>query len=326
MLAALCKEYGPPESLVVEEVSDPTAGPGEAVVRIEAAAANYPDVLIMANEYQVSVPTPFIPGSEYAGVVETVGEGVDPALVGSRVRGGGFVGAFCQRTAAPVGGLTPVPESMDFAGAAAYQVVYATAYHSLRSVAEVNEGDWVVVLGAAGGVGLAAVELAQLLGGRVLAAASSDEKLELCRKRGAEATVNYATESTKERIKELTGGGADVVIDPVGGPYSEEALRAMRQGGRFVTLGYASGEIPRIPLNLVLLKGVTVKGYEARTFGQHAPELAARDRDEMERLVAEGRIDPHVSATYPLAETGAALRSLADRRATGKVVILPWMT
>jgi NADPH2:quinone reductase len=202
-------------------------------------------------------------------------------------------------------------------------VVYGTAYHALRSVAEVAPGSWVVVLGAAGGVGLAAVELAQILGARVVAAASTAEKLELCRAKGAEGLINYATEDLRLRIRELTGGGADVVIDPVGGPWAEQALRSTVWGGRFVTIGFASGEIPRIPLNLVLLKGVVVKGFEIRTFSQHAPEASRRDREELQSLLAEGRIRPHVSAVFGLDEVAEALRSVAERRSTGKVLIDP---
>ena len=323
MLAVRCNRYGPPDQLAVEELPDPSAGPGEVVVRVEAASVNFPDVLIAADQYQISVPVPFTPGSELAGVVESVGEGVAEWRVGDRVYGSTFVGAFAQLIALPAAGLSAVPDGVDFAQAAAFWVVYATAYHALRSVAEVAAGDWVVVLGAAGGVGLAAVDLAQLLGARVLAAASSDEKLEVCRSRGAAEVVNYTSEDLKERIKELTGG-ADVVIDPVGGPSAEQALRSTRWGGRYVTVGFASGEIPRIPLNLVLLKGVVVKGFEIRTFAEHDPTGAARDREELLALFGQRKVRPLVDGVYPLRETGTAMRSLTERRATGKVVILPW--
>jgi NADPH:quinone reductase len=323
MRALRCNAYGPPESLVVEELPEPVAGPGEVVVRVVAAAVNYPDVLIAANQYQVSIPPPFTPGSEWAGVVESIGDGVTAHAVGDRVAGGGFVGAFTERVSAPAAALRPIPDRVDFAGAAAFHVVYATAYHALRSVAEMREGDWVAVLGAAGGVGMATVDLAHVMGGRVLAAASSDEKLAVCSERGAEATVNYATTDLKEQMKELTAGGADIVIDPVGGPYSEQALRATRWGGRFVTVGYASGEIPRIPLNLVLLKGVIVKGFEIRTFGQHAPEAMQRDSRELHELYASGRVRPYIGATYSLDDAAQALRDVADRKAIGKVLITP---
>lgn len=323
MRAARCNEYGPPDRIVVEDVPDPVPGPGEAVVTIAAAAVNYPDVLIADNRYQVSVPVPFTPGSEFAGVVTAVGEGVTDVKLGDRVYGGAMVGAFAEQAVVPAVGLMPVPEGVDLPDAAAFKVVYQTAYHAIRSVGEVGPGDWVVVLGAAGGVGLAAVEVAIALGARVLAAASTEEKLEVCRRRGAEATINYEKEDLKARIKEITGPGADVVIDPVGGRYAEEALRSTRWGGRFVTVGFAAGEIPRIPLNLVLLKGVVIKGFEIRTFGMYAPEQCARDIEELRVLFETGRIRPHISAVHPLGEVGEALASVAGRRSTGKVLIDP---
>jgi NADPH2:quinone reductase len=322
--AAWCSVYGPPESVVVEELDDPVAGPGQAVVRIELAAVNFPDILIIANRYQISVPLPFSPGSEFAGVVEALGEGSDGVKVGDRVVGSCFVGAFAQRIAVAARSLRPVPDGIEMSTAAAYGVVYGTAYNTLRSVADVQPDEWVLVLGAAGGVGLAAVEIAHLLGARVLAAASSDSKLAACREAGADETINYETEDLKERAKELTGGGADVVVDPVGGRYSELAQRATRFGGRFVTVGYATGEIPRIPLNLILLKGVILRGFEIRTFMANAPELATRDSAELNELFRSGALRPHVSSTYPLAETAAALAEVADRRAVGKVLIDPW--
>jgi NADPH:quinone reductase len=321
--AVRCLAYGPPEDLVVIDVTDPEPGPGEALVEVRAAAANYPDVLIVANQYQVSVPVPFTPGSEFSGVVAAVGSGVTEVAPGDTVFGSTFVGAFAEQVVVPAGGLTVLPASVDPREAAAFGVAHNTAYHSLRSVAEVKPGDWVVVLGAAGGVGLAAVELAALLGGRVVAAASTPEKLDLCRACGAEATIDYSREDLKERVKEITGGGAHVVIDPVGGPYSEPALRATNWGGRFVVIGFAAGEIPRIPLNLVLLKGVIVRGFEIRTFAQHAPQLAARDRDELLELFFDGRVHPHVSRVVGLDGAGAALRALADRTATGKLLVDP---
>ena len=315
--------YGPPEGLVVEDVPDPAVRAGGALVTVHAASVNYPDVLMVADEYQVSIPVPFTPGSEFAGVVVDVADDVQDLLVGDRVCGSAFVGAFAEQASVAAAGLTRVPPSVTFAEAASFGVVYTTAYHALRSVAEVHPGEWVAVLGAAGGVGLAAVDLARQLGARVLAAASSDEKLALCRERGAEALINYSRDDLKEAMKDLTGGGADVVIDPVGGPYSEPALRATRWGGRFVVVGFAAGTIPRIPLNLVLLKGVIVKGFELRTFAQYAPEASQRDREELLALFAAGTIRPYVSAVYPLERVAEALRAVADRRALGKVVVDP---
>jgi NADPH2:quinone reductase len=321
--AAYCRAYGPPESLVIDDVPSPALRDGAALVDIKAASVNFPDVLMVANEYQVSVPAPFIPGSEFAGVVTAVASNVSNVQVGDRVFGSAFIGAFAEQTSVPAAMLTSVPDSVSLPEAASFGVVYTTAYHALRGVADVQPDEWVAVLGAAGGVGLAAVDVARHLGARVVAAASSDTKLALCRDRGADAVVNYETEDLKVRLKELTGGGADVVIDPVGGRYSEAALRATRWGGRFVVVGFASGEIPRIPLNLILLKGVIVKGFELRTFAQYAPELAARDSDELLELFRGGQIRPHVSDVFPLERVGEALRCVADRRALGKVVVDP---
>jgi NADPH:quinone reductase len=322
MRAAVVRVWGEPETVAVEELPDPEPGPGEVLVRVESAAVNYPDVLIAANKYQVSIPPPFIPGSEWAGVVEKVGAGVTARAIGDRVSGGGFVGAFAQKVIAP-DTVAQIPDGVSFDDAAAFSVVYGTAYSILRSVAEVQPGEWVAVLGAAGGVGLATVDLAIVLGARVLAAASSPEKLAVCRKRGAEALVDYDREPLKDRIKELTSGGADVVVDPVGGPYAEEALRATHYGSRFVTVGYAAG-IPRIPLNLVLLKGVRAMGYEARTFGVNEPELMARDRQELAQLFESGRVAPYIGATYGLDDIAGALRHMGDRKAIGKIILRPW--
>jgi NADPH:quinone reductase len=217
--------------------------------------------------------------------------------------------------------VNEIPDGVDFVSAAAFGVTYRTAYHALRSIAAVEPGDWVVVLGAAGGVGLAAVDLAVQMKARVLAAASSPEKLDLCRRRGAEATVDYEREDLKTRIRELTGDSARVVLDPVGGPYAEPALRGLSRGGTFITLGYAAGAIPAIPLNLVLLKGIIVRGMEIRTFVTDRPDDSARDMRELTQMFATGVIRPYIGARFPLADTAAALRLVADRKAVGKVVI-----
>jgi NADPH2:quinone reductase len=321
--AARCHEYGPPESIVVEEVPDPTPEAGQVVVDIHAASVNFPDVLIMADKYQISFPLPLTPGSEFAGVVRSVADDVSDLAVGDRVFGSTFAGGFAEQTAVAATSLERIPDDVGYAEAAAFGVVYATAYHALRSIADVQAGEWVVVLGAAGGVGLAAVDVARHFGARVLAAASTDEKLAQCREMGAVATVNYETEDLKERIKELTGGGADVILDPVGGPYSEPALRAITWGGRYVVLGFASGEIPRIPLNLVLLKGPIVRGFEFLGFGKHQPDDLARDRREMYDLLASGGLRPHVSEVFALDQVADALRAVAERKAVGKVIVDP---
>jgi NADPH2:quinone reductase len=323
--ALVCRRYGTPEDLELAELPDPVPGPGEIVIGVHAAAVNFADALVVANAYQVSVELPFVPGSELAGEVLAVGAdvpGLAPDLKeGDRVFGTTFHGAFAERAVLAAGQVTRMPDGSDFGAAAAFGVAYRTAYHALRSVAGVTAGDWVVVLGAAGGVGLAAVDIARELGARVVAAASGAEKLALCRTRGATHVIDYTTEDLKDRIRELTEGGAHAVIDPVGGAASEQALRSVRWGGTFVTLGYASGTIPKIPLNLVLLKGVTVKGMEIRTFGLHEPELERRDRGELLDLFAACRLRPHIGGRFPLSDAAAALRYVADRRALGKVVI-----
>jgi len=323
MRAARVLEHGPPASVVIEELPDLEPGPGHIVVDVAYAAVNFPDVLIVANQYQVSIPPPFIPGSEFSGVVSAVGDGVTLVSVGDHVYGASFVGAYAQQIAVSEHSVTVVPDTIDLREAAAFSVAHTTAMHALRTIADLQPGETVLVLGAAGGVGLAAVELATVLGGRVIAAASTDAKLDLCRKYGAVAGINYSTEDLKVRAKELTGGAADVVIDPVGGPYAEQALRATGWGSRYVVLGFAAGEIPRIPLNLVLLKGVIVRGMEMRTITENVPELVARDLRELRELFLTGQLHPHVSAVYPLADTALALQSMLDRTATGKVLIDP---
>jgi NADPH2:quinone reductase len=320
MRAVVCHSYGPPEDLVIDEVAAPVPGPGQLVVRVHAAAVNFPDVLMIEGKYQVKAPVPFTPGSELAGEVIAVGEGVS-YRPGQRVSSATFVGAFAEQTLLHAAGIAEIPDDIDYASAAAFGVTYRTAYHALRSIAAVAAGDWVVVLGAAGGVGLAAVDLAVAMGARVLAAASSPEKLELCRQRGAEATVDYDREDLKIRIRELTGDAARVVLDPVGGRYAVPALRALARGGTFVTLGYAAGAIPSIPLNLVLLKGITLRGMEIRTFVTDRPDDSARDMRELTEMFATGAVRPYIGARFPLADTAAALRLVADRKAVGKVVI-----
>ncbi|OBK23042.1 NADPH:quinone oxidoreductase [Mycobacterium asiaticum] len=319
MRAIVCNAYGPPEDLVLAEVADPVPAPGQALVRVHAAAVNFPDVLFVAGKYQIKIPPPFTPGNEIAGEVVAVGEGA-AFSTGQRVFGTTF-GAFAELALLDATTGAPIPDGVDFASAAAFGVTYRTAYHSLRSVAGVAAGDWVVVLGAAGGVGLAAVDLAVAMGARVLAAASSPDKLELCRQRGAEATVDYDNEDLKLRIRELTGDRARVVLDPVGGQYAEPALRGLARGGTFVTLGYAAGSIPAIPLNLVMLKNITVRGMEIRTFMDDYPQECTRDIAELSKLFAEGKIRPYIGARFPLAETAAALRYVADRKVLGKVII-----
>ena len=321
MRAAVCRVHGAPEVVQVHDLPEPSVGEGQVKVNINAAAVNYPDVLIVANQYQVKLSPPFIPGSEFAGEVVEAGEGVDRISVGDRVFGTTFVGAFAEQIVVPATAVTPTPLSVGEDAAAGFGVAHRTAFHALRSVAQLSPGEELVVLGAGGGVGLAAVQLGSLLGGRVTAVASSPEKLEVATRMGAAHVVDYRARDLREALRELLPEGADVVIDPVGGSLAEPALRNLRWGGRFVTVGYASGEIPKIPLNLVLLKGIGVLGFEIRGFMTHEAQQLQSNERELMSLLASGRAFPHVGATFPLDEVAAALRYVADGRAIGKVVI-----
>jgi len=320
MRALVCNEYGAPEVVTVTEFPRPELGPGQVRVGVQAAAVNFPDVLVVANEYQVSVPTPFVPGSEFAGVVLEVADDVTTSEVGDRVFGTGMVGAFAEETVARAPQLTRIPDGVDVKLAAAFAVAHRTAFDALRSFARVASGDEVVVLGAGGGVGLAAVQLASALGAKVTAVASSVEKLDVARQYGASGLVNHRECDLRSTLKELLPDGADAVVDPVGGDLSEPALRSLHYGGRFVSVGFAAG-IPRIPLNLVLLKGVSVTGFQMRDFGTHQPEEMQRNDEELMDLLTSGRVKPHIGATFSLEEGAAALRYVADGKAVGKVVI-----
>jgi NADPH2:quinone reductase len=305
-------------TVVEHPVGEP--GPGQALVRVAAAAVNFPDVLLIANRYQTSVPAPFVVGSEFAGVVEVAGEG-SPFAVGQPVMGTTMVGAFAERVVVDGGVLRPVPDGVPLAAAAAFGVAHRTAYHVLRSVARVQPGEALVVLGAGGGVGLAAVQLGRELGATVTAVASSAEKLAVAGSYGAAHLVDHHAGDLRTALRECLPAGADVVVDPVGGGLSEPALRGLRRGGRFVTVGYAAGEIPRIPLNLVLLKGISILGFEFFAFARFESQEYLRNEDELTALLAAGRATPHIGATYALADAAAALRCVADGRAIGKVVL-----
>lgn len=321
MRAAVCAGYGPPEGVRVVDVPTPEPGPGQARVRVVAAAVNFPDVLLCADEYQLSVPVPFIPGSEFAGVVDAVGDGVTAVAVGDRVTGTTMVGAFAEAVVADARPLRRIPAGVDLRRAAAFGVAHSTSYHVLRSVAGVRPGEELVVLGAGGGVGLAAVQLGAVLGATVTAVASSAEKLAVAGANGASRRIDHAGTDLRQALKDALPGGSDVVIDPVGGALSEPAFRSLHHGGRFVTVGFAAGEIPCIPLNLVLLKGASIHGFEFRSFGVHHPDEMARNDAELLALLADGTVAPHIGASFPLDEAAAALRHVADGKAIGKVVV-----
>jgi NADPH2:quinone reductase len=305
----------------VEDIPTPSIEPGQVRVRVHAAAVNFPDVLMVANQYQISVPPPFVPGSELAGDVIAVADDVTGVAVGDRVFGTTMVGAFAEEAVLSATSLTPIPLGVEESQAAAFGVAHRTAYHVLRSVASLRAGEELIVLGAGGGVGLAAVQLGAVLGASVTAVASSAEKLEVAKANGATTLIDRTTGDLRQALREALPSGGDVVVDPVGGGLSEPALRSLRWGGRFVTVGYASGEIPRIPLNLVLLKGVHILGFEFRAFTSHAPEDLHRNEDELMELLATRRVAPHIGATFSLDEAAAALRYVADGRAIGKVIL-----
>jgi NADPH:quinone reductase len=323
MKAVLCKAYGPPESLVIEDVESPTPGPGEVVISVKASGVNFPDVLIIQNKYQVKPPLPFSPGSEVAGVIKAVGENVTHVAPGDEVFAFTVYGGFAEEVKTDAKRLLPIPAGMTFATAAAFGLTYATSGHALRDRGELESGETLLVLGAAGGVGLAAVEIGKALGARVIACASSDDKLAVCREHGADETINYATEDLRERIKAITGGkGADVIYDPVGGSYTEPALRSIAWRGRLLVVGFAAGDIPKIPLNLTLLKGCAIVGVYWGEFTRREPERFAQEMRQLDQWYGEGRIRPHISATYPLDRAPDALNDMAQRRVVGKVVLV----
>jgi NADPH2:quinone reductase len=322
MKAVLCKTYGPPDSLVVEDIPSPVAGPGEVVVSVKTASVNFPDVLIIQNKYQVKPPLPFSPGSELAGVVKSVGDGVTRWKPGDPVMAITGYGAFAEDVKVDVNRLLPIPTGMDFVSAAAFGLTYATSEHALCDRGDLKAGETLLVLGASGGVGIAAIEIGKVLGARVIACASTDDKLAVCREHGADDTINYATEDLRERIKALTGGkGADVVYDPVGGTYTELALRSIAWRGRLLVVGFAAGEIPKIPLNLTLLKGCAIIGVFWGEFTRREPERFLAAMDKLGRWFAEGKLRPHVSKTFPLERAADALAMMAGRNVKGKVVL-----
>jgi NADPH:quinone reductase len=297
-------------------------GPGEAVIAVKAASVNFPDVLIIENKYQVKPPLPFSPGSELAGFVKAVGAGVTAFTPGDRVMAITGYGAFAEEVKTEARRMLAIPHGMDFATAAAFGLTYATSEHALVDRGALKAGETLLVLGAAGGVGLAAIEIGKILGARVIACASTDEKLAVCRAHGADDTINYAAEDLRERIKALTGGnGPDVVYDPVGGAYTEMALRSIAWRGRLLVVGFAAGEIPKIPLNLTLLKGCSIVGVFWGDFTRREPHHFAEAMARLGGWYAEGRLKPHISATFPLDRAADALTLMAARRVTGKVVL-----
>jgi NADPH2:quinone reductase len=324
MKALLCKQYGPPQTLVYEDVPEPVAGEGEVLIEIRAAGVNFPDVLIIQNQYQAKPPLPFAPGAELAGVVSAVGPGVTDRKVGDRVIGSSTWGAFAERVVLPAARTLPMPEALDFEEAAAFVLTYGTAYHALIDRGELTAGETVLILGAAGGVGLAALQIAKAAGARVIAAASTPEKLALCAAQGAEGLIDYAKEDLRARIAALTQGrGPEVIYDPVGGGFTEPAFRSIGWRGRYLVVGFANGEIARLPLNLALLKGAAVIGVFWGRYIETEPKRFAADVEVLTDWIGQGLIRPHISARYRLKDGARALEDLIARRVTGKVVLLP---
>jgi len=324
MKAVLCKNFGPPETLVVEEIASPVPDAGQVVVDVEAVALNFFDTLIIEDKYQFKPSLPFSPGAEFAGRISKVGGGVSGFAEGDRVMGYLPWGAAREQIAVDTTHLISVPDGLDSTVAAAVIVTYGTSYYALKDRGRLKPGETALVLGAAGGVGQAALELAKLMGAKVIAAASSDEKLAFCKELGADETINYAKEDLKDRAKELTGGrGVDVTYDPVGGDFAEAAVRASAWNGRFLVIGFASGKIPKIPLNLALLKSCDLVGVFWGAFTERTPELHRANTEQILNWCLEGKLKPHIHGTYRLEETARALDDLANRRVKGKAVLVP---
>ncbi len=324
MKAVLCKEWGPAESLVVEDVPARDPGPGEVRVRVKAAGVNFPDVLIIQKKYQMQPALPFSPGSEAAGEVIAVGEGVSHVKPGDAVMAYAGIGCFAEEVVAPADKVMRIPEGVSYEVAAAFTLTYGTSWHAIRDRAALQPGETMLVLGAAGGVGLSAIEIGKAIGARVIAAASTDEKLAVCREHGADATINYEREDLREAIKRETGGkGPDVIYDPVGGRFAEPAFRSIGWRGRYLVIGFAAGQIPSIPLNLALLKGASIVGVFWGDFTRREPQANLAGMKEMLGWLHEGRLRPHISGRYRLDEVTRALNDMSARKVTGKILIVP---
>ncbi len=322
MKALLCTRFGPPEFLEVQDLPSPTAGPGEVVISVKAASVNFPDFLIIQNKYQFKPEPPFSPGSELTGVVKEVGSGVTGVAPGDRVLAFTTFGAFREEVKTEPGRIIPLPAGMDFNTGAAFLLTYGTMDHGLRDRGALKAGETVLVLGASGGIGIASIEIAKALGARVIACASDAQRLEACRQHGADETIDYSSENLRERIKALTKDrGVDVVVDPVGGPYTEPALRSCAWRGRLLVVGFAAGEIPKIPLNLTLLKGCSIVGVFWGDFLRREPAAFAASVSQLAQWYAAGKLKPHITATYPLDRAAEAIALMGARKVVGKVVV-----
>ena len=324
MKAVVCKQWGGPETLVVDDVTLPDPKPGEVRIRVRAAGVNFPDVLIIQKKYQLQPPLPFSPGAEISGDVIAVGEGVTLLKAGDRVVSFCGIGGFAEEVIAPAAITMPMPPGVSYELAAVFSLAYGTSWHAVRDRAALQAGETMLVLGAAGGVGLAAVEIGKALGARVVAAASTDEKLEVCTQHGADAIINYARDDLREAIKRECGKkGPDVIYDPVGGRFAEPCFRSIAWRGRYLVVGFADGEIPVLPLNLALLKGASLVGVFWGEFAKREPANNQKGMSEMFGWIREGKLKPLISRTYRLEETGQALLDMAARKVVGKVVVVP---
>jgi NADPH2:quinone reductase len=322
MRALVCNAYGPPESLCIEEWDEPIAGPAQIVVEVAAAGINFPDLLSIAGKYQVTTPTPFVPGNEAAGTVSSVGAGVQHFAPGDRVIVATRGGAFAERCVAHESMTIALPAELDFTQGAGFSVTYGTSYHALQQRASVQAGETLLVLGAAGGVGIAAVQIGKALGARVIAAASTDAKLEFARAAGADDLVNYSAVSLRDSVRELTGSdGVDVVYDPVGGELAEQAFRTLAWHGRYLVVGFASGDIPAFAANIALLKEASVQGVWWGTWAEKYPALQAKNMQALTQLLAAGKLSPQTSESYALHDFRSAFAAITERRALGKVVL-----
>ncbi len=322
MKAVLCKSHGMPDTLVVEDVPSPDLSEGQVLISVKACGVNFPDTLIIQGKYQFKPDLPFSPGGEVSGVIKAVGDGVTNVSVGDRVIAFSTWGGFAEELAVDANRLIKMSDKMEFEKASAFILTYGTSYHALKDRANIQPGETLLVLGASGGVGLAAIQLGKAMGARVIAAASTKEKLDVCAANGADELINYSSEDLRARVKEITqGAGVDVIYDPVGGPLSEKALRDMSWGGRFLVVGFAVGEIPKVPLNLALLKGCSIVGVFWGDFTRREPALNDANNQELMRLFEAGEISPHIHKVYPLAKASEALNELLDKKVSGKVVL-----
>jgi len=322
MQAWLCENPVGVNALTWKELPTPQPGEGEVLIEIRAASLNFPDLLIVQNKYQIKPPLPFVPGSEYAGVVQAAGAGVKHLQAGQNVACLSGTGGFGTHTIAPAALCMPLPAGFSHVDAAAFIMIYATSWHALMDRAQLKAGETVLVLGAAGGVGTAAIQIAKAAGARVIAAASTDEKCAFCSALGADATINYTSKNLRDEIRTLTGGkGPDVIYDPVGGDFAEPAFRSIAWRGRYLVVGFASGPIPSLPLNLALLKGASIVGVFWGDFARREPKANAAMMAELARWYTEGKIKPAIDRTMPMAELKAAYARMGSREVKGKLVM-----